>query len=223
MDVDEGMLSNLEKLEKNQGLVNKEDVHIKIAPGKDIIITIDGLGNGVTYTRWGKKTCRKGVELVYEGYAGGGLYTEKGNGANFICLPKDPQYLSSTVPTWESKLYGAEYETNNKIFDKPTHNYNVPCAVCLAPKKSTKLMIPAKVSCPKSWTREYYGYLMTSFFGHNRNALYECVDHNPDIIPGTAKDTNGALFYFTVAMCNYGLPCRPYIPKRAVTCAVCTK
>ena len=228
MDIDGvGVLSNLEKAEKNEETVNKEDIHIKLEPGKNIILTIDGQGNGgVTYTIWGKITCPKGAELIYRGYAGGGFYNQKGNGANFLCLPKDPQYLSRTAPTWQSYLYGSEYETNNKIFRKTTQNYNVPCAVCYVANKSTKLVIPAKVTCPKLWTREYYGYLMTEYHNHIRNAVYECVHVSPDVIPGSAKNTNGALFYFVEAVCGRGLPCGPYGPyiaKRAVTCVVCTK
>ena len=168
-------------------------------------------------------TCRQGAQRIYEGYVGGGWYHQRGNGANYLCLPKDPQYLSTTYPRWQSYMYGAEYETGNRIFGKTTHDYNVPCAVCLAPKKSTKLMIPAKTSCPTSWTREYYGYLMTEYRDHNRNSLYECVDHNPDLISGTGKDINGALFHFVEAVCGVGLPCGPYVAKRAITCAVCTK
>ena len=171
----------------------------------------------------GKKTCRHGAELVYEGYVGGGWYNQKGNGANYLCLPKDPQYLSTTRPSGLSYLYGAEYQTANRIFGKTTHDYNVPCAVCYAPKKSTKLMIPAKTSCPTSWTREYYGYLMTAHHNHYSNKQYECIDNYPDVIPGSAKDTNGALFYFVETVCGYGLPCGPYIARRAITCAVCTK
>ena len=118
------------------------------------IISPDRTGGGVTYTKWGKKTCWHGTEHIYKGYAGGGWYNQKGNRANYLCLPKDPQYLNTTVPTWQSYLYGAEYETNNRIFGKTTHDYNVPCAVCHVSRKSDKIVIPAKVSCPKSWTRE---------------------------------------------------------------------
>ena len=168
-------------------------------------------------------TCRHGTELVYEGYAGGGEHNQKGNGANYLCLPKDPDYLSTTHPAAQSYLYGAEYQSHNKIFSGNTHDYNVPCAVCYVPKKSSKLMIPAKTSCPTSWTKEYYGYLMTEKHDHNRNAVYECVDLNPDVIAGSEKNTNGALFYFIEAVCAHGLPCGPYIARRAVTCAVCTK
>ena len=237
MDVDDGMfISQSGKfniivffagIEKNMETANDQDLHIKLTPGKDIILTItpDGPANGggVTYTRWGKTTCRQGAQLVYEGYAGGGYFNQKGNGANYLCLPKDPEYLSTTAPSHQSFLYGAEYESHNKVFSRNVHNYNVPCVVCHVSKKSTKLMIPAKMSCPTSWTREYYGYLMTEYHVHNRNSLYECVDHNPDVIPGSGKDINGALFHLVEAVCGHGLPCGPYVAKRAITCAVCTK
>ena len=37
-------------------------------------------------------------------------------------------------------------------------------------------MIPAKITCLKTWTTEYEGYLMAERFSHMRNAVYECVD-----------------------------------------------
>ncbi|XP_041379399.1 uncharacterized protein LOC121392083 [Gigantopelta aegis] len=39
------------------------------------------------------------------------------------------------------------------------------------------LMIPAKTTCPKTWTRttEYQGYLMAELNENKRNAVYECV------------------------------------------------
>ena len=103
-------------------------------------------------------------------------------------------------------MYGAEFKIGYRIFRKTTHDYNVPCAVCYAPNKSTKLMIPAKTSCPTSWTREYYGYLMTNHHGHNSNKQYECIDNYPDVIAGSARNTNDALFYFVKTVCGYGLP-----------------
>ena len=67
-------------------------------------------------------TCQQGAELIYEGYIGGGEYNQKGNGANYLCLLKNPQYFSSTAPAAQLYLYGAEYESDNKIFSG-----NIPC------------------------------------------------------------------------------------------------
>ena len=62
---------------------------------------------------------------------------------------------------------------------------------------------------------------MTEAYTHNRNS-FECVDKDPESIPGSAADTNGALFYHVEGVCN-GLPCPPYDPQKELTCAVCTK
>ena len=56
-----------------------------------------GLKNGgVVYTRWGRKSCPNdtGAQLVYEGITGGSPWGRLGGGANYVCLPKDPQYIS---------------------------------------------------------------------------------------------------------------------------------
>ena len=105
------LLFSFAEIEKNEETANDQNVRIKLTPGKDIILTIspDGLANGggITYTRWDKTTCRCGTERVYEGYVGGGYFNQKRNGANYLCLLKDPQYLSTTKPTWLSYLYSA--------------------------------------------------------------------------------------------------------------------
>ena len=82
-------------------------------------------------------------------------------------------------------------------------------------------MIPAKYDCPTNWILEYKGYLMTEYYTHNRNS-FECVDKDPDSIPGSAANTNGALFYHVEATCN-GIHCPPYDPQKELTCAVCTQ
>ena len=179
--------------------------------------------SGVIYTRWGKLRCRTGVQMIYSGLVGGGHYNQKGNIARYLCLPRNPQYLSTESPFAASYIYGAEYETGNKVFGKTTQDYNVPCAVCLSPRKGAKLVIPARVSCPSGWTEEYYGYYMSSYHGHSLNVNPECVDHVPDVINGSEANTNGILFYFMQVTCGSGLPCGPYISDRAITCVVCTK
>ena len=182
---------------------------------------------GVTYIRWGKSSCptTPGTQLVYAGRAGGSVYSAQGGGAEKLCLPLDPDYITaprSTSATLFSTLYGAEYQTR----DGPQHslyNQNVPCAVCYASTRAAMIMVPAKTQCPSSWTREYYGYLMTEreHTSHYRSS-FDCVDVNPDVVPGGAANTNGALFQYVVASCN-GLQCPPYQANRVVSCAVCTK
>ena len=178
---------------------------------------------GVVYTRWGRKSCPNdtGAQLVYEGITGGSPWGRLGGGANYVCLPKDPQYISTHVPPNYSFMAGSEYESVNGIFPGK-QEHNVPCAVCYSSTKTVKLMIPARITCPSSWTREYKGYLMAEFPSSQKNAVYECVDENPESIAGSSTDTGGALLYFTVSTCN-GLPCPPYVNNRVITCIVCTK
>ena len=179
---------------------------------------------GVTYTRWGKTTCPSvpGTELVYKGIAGGSFYNHTGGGANYLCMPEDPEY---TLPfqsgvRGHSYVYGAEYQSPGEILGH-VRNHNVPCAVCYGSTRAAAMMIPAKTTCPQSWTREYYGYLMAAHQLHQRTT-FECVDKDPDSIPGSAPDTNGVLFNHVEAHCN-GMPCPPYDPQKELNCVVCTK
>ena len=137
----------------------------------------------------------------------------------------------NTLPTLldhmmdEHISYGAEYQTAGSADNGPfssVHNHNVPCAVCYTPTRGTVVMIPARLTCPSSWTREYHGYLMANHHSYHRT-LYECVDQSPQSVPGSLSDTNGALFYHTEVRCHHGVPCPPYNAQKEVTCVVCTK
>ena len=85
------------------------------------------------------------------------------------------------------------------------------------------IMVPAKTQCPSSWTREYYGYLMTERGDtHHYRSSFDCVDVSPDTVSGEIANTNGALFQYVKTTCN-GLQCPPYVVNKVVTCVVCTK
>ena len=180
---------------------------------------------GVVYTRWGKNSCSNvtGTELVYAGRAGGSWYSHMGGGANYLCMPNDPDYLRYTPGVQGfSPVYGAEYEPWGGPLRAVLH-HNVPCAVCYASTRVAVTMIPAKTRCPSTWTLEYSGYLMSNRWDfHHRRTMFECVDKDPDSIPGSASDVNGAVFYHVEASCT-GMPCPPYDPQKELTCAVCTK
>lgn len=199
--------------------------------GKKLILVIDpdnyyngASGAGTTYTRWGKATCRSGAQLVYSGQVGGGFYTQAGNGAGYMCMPNDPVYLSNVAISTASYIYGAEYETANRVFAKTTQDLAPPCAVCRAIRRTTTVTIPAKPTCPPGWTREYFGYMMSSYFGHAHQADPVCVDHNPDIVAGSQGNQNGILLYFIRVICRAGsIPCGRYKSNLAITCAVCSR
>jgi hypothetical protein len=139
------------------------------------------------------------------------------------------------LPTWRSWLYpgsndlysgvlksvvqGAEFEVFHGNPLQHLSEENAPCAVCDVPTRARVIMVPAKTVCPPSWTREYYGYLMTAHDGYYRSS-YTCIDVNSEPIRGESSDTN--TFYHTVTDCN-GLLCPPYENNRQLSCVVCTK
>ena len=185
--------------------------------------------SGVLYTRWGKSSCpdTPETELLYSGKAGGTFYNEGGGGANYLCMPDDPEYdpslkYASGIQN-HARVYGAEYEDPLQ----GTDDHNVPCAVCYVPTRSSVVMIPAKSTCPFSWTKEYYGYLMTGYKGAASNdnrgrTMFECVDKDQESLPGSAGNENGVQFYHIEASCK-GLPCHPYNEWQELNCVVCTK
>ena len=185
---------------------------------------------GVVFTRWGRLSCPNttGTQLLYSGRAAGSegnRWGYTGGGANYICLPDEPEFLSyfNGASDFQSFVEGSEYEVGDgKGALKQLHNHNVPCVVCYASTRVSYLMIPAKTTCPKSWTTEYQGYLMTERYMHARNKVYECVDKDAESIPGTSADTHGAMFNHVQAKCN-GLLCPPYDESKELACVVCTK
>ena len=184
---------------------------------------------GVNYIRWGKITCpdTEGTQLLYSGVATGSHWNQEGGGAEYLCLPDQPEFLQITagLGLYSSKLYGAGYQTigNPPAFGN-IHDHSAPCAACSTSARRQKIMIPGKVNCTSSWTREYYGYLMTERTHklHFRSS-YVCVDVNAEAVPGSAGfNNNGALLDFTEAVCS-GIKCPPYTAGHELPCVVCTK
>ena len=73
-------------------------------------------------------------------------------------------------------MYGAEYEMRGNVPSSslPLNNEDVPCAVCYVATRDTVLMISGTYICPQTWTREYYGWLMSEHHSHHRST-FECV------------------------------------------------
>ena len=179
---------------------------------------------GVVYVRWGHNSCPdSGAQLVYAGRAGGSHYAHTGSGGDPQCLPMDPKFNKTVPGNQDSALiFGAEYETSQYPFAKYSQDGKVLCAVCYVPNRNALYMIPAKDTCPAGWTREYFGYLMSEFYGHHRSE-YTCVDHS--LTPATEQvynNNDGLLFYMVQAQCG-ALPCPPYVQDNELTCTVCTK
>ncbi len=92
---------------------------------------------GVVNTRWGRTTCpgTGGTELLYEGLAAGSHYTHRGGGADYLCLPKDPDYSAYQAGSYNHGNYlnGVEYETWQNGPFRSVNNHDAPCAVCYTP------------------------------------------------------------------------------------------
>ncbi|XP_067940956.1 uncharacterized protein [Watersipora subatra] len=186
---------------------------------------------GSTYVHWGRSECNGDAELVYSGFAAGSpTATERmsGGGVQYLCLPNQPEYnrfdMSNDTLAF-GWIYGAEYmSSKTKIFPDEMHGQNVPCGVCHSPR-SAHMLLPARRTCPDTWTMEYEGYLMSSYIT-NQRATFECVDHMPEGINGTEGIDGGALFYHIAGYCQGPgslQRCPPYVHARELTCAICTK
>ncbi|XP_052059810.1 short-chain collagen C4-like [Mytilus californianus] len=183
----------------------------------------NGENSGETYIRWGKTSCPKESNLVYDGYAAGKHFNIGGSGANFLCLPKNPEWNSykDGVNTWRGKIYGIEYEVGQKPYPSTFHDKDMPCAVCQS-KRSTVLMVPGKLTCHDGWHKEFSGYLMSQSSTNGRTpAEYICVDEKLESVPGGDSGRNEAVVYPVEVVCG-SLKCPPYVNGRELTCVVCS-
>ncbi|XP_078380372.1 uncharacterized protein LOC144663339 isoform X10 [Oculina patagonica] len=181
--------------------------------------------SGVSYNRWGRTNCSGDATVVYTGAMGGGYYTHTGGGTNYVCLTNNPIY-DKYESGWQgtAAMYGTEYQTSFAGFRRgDLMQHDAPCAVCYVKSRGSQMMIPGTNKCPSGWTREYYGYLMTSHYNHAHQSEFVCVDVDAEVTPGTHKDTDGALLYIVEGDCRHALPCKPYIHGYELTCVVCTK
>ena len=175
------------------------------------------------YVRWGRTVCPsdQGTQLVYSGRAGGSRFDSSGGAANHLCLPDDPDHLSNASGVQGHSVMNAiEYRVLPPHPLQHLLHRNVPCAVCYATTRATLLVIPAKTSCPEGWTREYSGYLMSENAAHARS-MFECVDKDPESLPGVNGDVEGHL-YLVEPNCS-GFCCPPYDEEKELSCVVCSR
>ena len=160
---------------------------------------------------------------MYEGIVAGNKWDESGSSTH-LCLHTQPNFLATTPgkQTWgRTYLSAVEYQGRHHppAFGN-LRNHDVPCAVCYSSGRTATITIPGRTSCPSSWTREYFGYLMAARHGYKSRAPF-CIDINAESVPGNAANHPAAELFFMETTCN-GL-CPPYVNGAEVTCAVCTK
>ena len=75
---------------------------------------------------------------------------------------------------------------------------------------------------------EYSGFLTADNYRHAGRMTYECVDKDPESIPGLnaqfGRSGGGTVAYFQLveAVCDT-LTCPPYSAEKELTCVVCTR
>lgn len=100
------------------------------------------------------------------------------------------------------------------------HDHDMPCSVCMATGRMTKLVVPGRNTCPSSdWTLEYKGYLQSSKRNWYRTETI-CLDESPEVIPNSERDQNGAVLLTVEYRCNGR--CGDYTDGFELTCAMCT-
>ena len=172
--------------------------------------------------------CGPESDAIYAGVAGGSSHDQTGGGSNYLCLPMDPIWGAYNEGAEKySKLYGSEYHGPigfglNNNHNRPLHDNNVPCVVCRSQTKASVVMIPARNQCYRGMHTEYIGYLMSENSVHKGRTEFICMDGQPESDPAGFRNEDGALFMNVEGVCG-SLPCPPYVPRREITCVVCTK
>ncbi|CAG2205993.1 unnamed protein product [Mytilus edulis] len=155
-------------------------------------------------------------------------YSSGGNGANILCLPKDPEWkrYANGLNSLTSRIFGLEMDilNNNQAFGSSSNAKNMPCAVCKTSRRSAVLMVPGRMTCHSGWHKEFSGYLVAQASRTGRTATeYICADENLESVPGGDRDDNEAVLYPVEVGAVLPLKCPPYVKGRELTCAVCSQ
>ena len=166
----------------------------------------------------------------------GSDHKSSGGGANFQCLPDDPEYSNKSIPALFSSLRFVQYIEMPNLY-----RHRVPCAACEAKGRLSLIMIPAKTRCPTSdWKLEYRGYLMSELEHSGskpddfssasvRGPLsFVCVDEIAESLGSVPLSTwSGGVLHTVRAGCTGGgalVNCPPYkSDNSALSCVVCSK
>lgn len=190
--------------------------------------SVKGLQGGIHYTRWGRTSCPYGSDLLYKGFAAKNSFNSRGGGINFLCLPEEPEDPKNVHPGLQgnSYIHGTEYIANGlpRLMSHYDNYNDMPCALCETAGRGQVLMIPAKLTCPAGWSKEYDGYLMAeqSVSSHLSQSDYICVDEKFEFIKGGHNPQIRAQAMFVEVGCGI-LPCPPYKDGNELACVVCSK
>ena len=155
------------------------------------------------------------------GYVGGTRSSERGGGSNHLCLRRDPIFGRNAAGSSRAYVHGAEYKNPPLSATSAFHARDVPCAVCVTPRKLV-LMMPGRNQCDDGWHTEYAGYLSAESTAGYRTE-FVCADSEVEANPhGSSDDQTGVLFFPAQVKCG-SLPCGPYEDRKDLLCVVCSR
>ncbi|XP_072043443.1 short-chain collagen C4-like [Amphiura filiformis] len=199
----------------------------------DDLSSLHNSDTGSVYIRWGSQECPDTADLVYTGHTASSSWDHIGGGSNYICLPDDSEYddtkINPDIQNSRGFLFSVEYRPFEFPSLKEQEYNNAACAVCRA-NRNTMLMIPAKLTCPMGWSREYVGYLMSSSYDFKKSEFI-CVDQSLASPFGQqVYRQQGSGLFLVETVCldpdpnhYYGaLPCNQYPSGHELPCVVCT-
>ena len=178
--------------------------------------------------------------MIYKGQMTGLDYVSSGGGANYQCLPEDPEYSSYRIPAPMSSLRNTLYIESPNFAGQSLSYRRVPCVACETMQRVSLIMIPGKTRCLSSdWTLDYRGYVMSQL-EHNANdsldfngaakrgrGNYVCVDESSEPLSSTRAKSHGAVIHTVAALCTGDdaiVGCPPYkADNSALSCVVCSK
>lgn len=156
-------------------------------------------------------------------------------GSNYLCLPTTPKYSKQAASDITSELktyiFGVQFQMSpENLFNiLPGSHYDVFCSVCKIHDKSSTVMLPARVTCPKdkAWKLVYRGFLMSQKTSIKRTE-YICVDQKPNLRKSEYVIETGYLSFVESRCASSDIPCRsknnfqnPYFENLELPCVVC--
>lgn len=159
--------------------------------------------------------------------AAGARFDVTGGGVNYQCLPPNPEFVSyNTNAVDVSWMRSVEYESQAYgLFSDGIDNQHAVCARCYTGNRPSVMMIPAMVSCPSGWVKEYSGFLMASSENEKHSSTYECVDSDPEYIGLNPADLGGRFWFVNVDCISGGSvgQCDKYGHAKQLSCVVCSR
>lgn len=176
----------------------------------------------MVYTHWGKRTCPAGTELVYTGVMGGSQWSNKGGGANYLCMPLYGRYSNQLRYKHGFQGHGL---IDNVGYSTTTTTGNqgrtAACTVCRVVGKTTTIMIPARPTCPFGWFRLYFGYIMSEVRDRIQSRyMYECIDRHMEVAEVPRRGEGVHIFY---SEAHQRVGKGNYNSHKELNCVVCTK